>query len=250
MLHALIIDDEENGIVSLGLLLKKVAPHIKIVSTTTSATRGVILINDFRPDIVFLDINMPNLTGFELLEKIEFKKFHLIFTTAHQEYALKAIKKSAVDYLLKPVGKDDLIKAIQKVEKKITENEKVPDIYMLLKDLGEQQKQKVAIPTKTGIDLVSVDDIMYIEANSNSAVVTFNNGEQTPTSRSLKEFENHLSDNIAFIRVQNSFIINVHRVSKYVKEDGGYAVMQNKKSIPVSKQKKEEFLKRINLGAE
>jgi len=250
MLHALIIDDEENGIISLSLLIKRVVPEIKIVATTVYAPRGITLINDFRPDIVFLDINMPDLNGFELLEKIEYKKFHLIFTTAHEEYALKAIKKSAVDYLLKPIGTEDLIKAIEKVKLKIKQNHQLPDTFALLKELGESQKQKVTVPSKSGIDMVAISEIMYIEANSNSTIVTFMDGKQLSSSKSLKEYESHLSENNDFIRVLNSFIINIHGVAKYVKVDGGYAVMQNKKSISVSKQKKDEFLKRINLGAE
>jgi two-component system LytT family response regulator len=250
MLNALIIDDEENGSVSLSLLIQKFAPGVRVVATATDPVKGVELISDFRPDIVFLDINMPILDGFGVLDKVAFKKFHLIFTTAHEEYALRAIKKSAVDYLLKPIGKDELLKAIQKVENKIRENESTPDVLSLLKDMQETHPQKIAIPTKTGIDLVPADKVMYIEANSNNAIVTFANGDQISTSKSLKEFESNLSDNNNFIRLQNSFIINVQCVARYSKEDGGYAIMQNKKSIPVSKQKKEEFLKRINLRLE
>lgn len=247
MLNAIIIDDEENGLVSLNLLIKKITPNVRVVDKTTDPKRGIEMINDYRPDIVFLDINMPLLDGFGVLESADYKKFHLIFTTAHEEYALKAIKKNAIDYLLKPIGKDELLKAIEKVEYRIRKNETAPDVFTLLKEISAEQKQKITVPTKTGIDLVAATDIMYIEANSNSAIITYTNGEQVHTLKSLKEFESNLLGNTSFIRVQNSFIINLHCVAKYVKEDGGYAVMQNKKSIPVSKQKKDEFLKKINM---
>lgn len=115
-MHAIIVDDEFNGIKVLELLIKKHFPDIKVVATTTDSIDGVVLINNFRPDIVFLDISMPGLSGFDLIEKLEYKNFHLIFTTAHREFAIKAIKKSATDYLLKPVDPDDLIASIERVK--------------------------------------------------------------------------------------------------------------------------------------
>lgn len=149
MLNALIIDDEENGLVSLYLLIKMVAPNVKVVDKTTDPKKGIEMINDYRPDIVFLDINMPILNGFDVLDNTDFKKFHLIFTTAHEEYALKAIKKSAVDYLLKPIGKDELLKAIEKVENRLKRSESGPDVLSLLRDISETQKQKVSIDRKS-----------------------------------------------------------------------------------------------------
>lgn len=250
MLHAIIIDDEENGLISLELLIKEFVPEVKVVATTTDAVKGVELINNFRPDIVFLDINMPSLNGFEVLDKIEFKKFHLVFTTAHEEYALKAIKQRAIDYLLKPVDEDDLNLAVEKVKNKIKENEKIPDAFTLLKEINETHTIKITVPTKNSIDLVPHDEIMYIEASLNNSIVTIANNTQINAYRSLKEYEVILCQEGAdFLRIHNSFIINIKYVTKYLKEDGGY-VMINKKSIPVSKQKKEEFLKRINLRSE
>jgi two-component system LytT family response regulator len=250
MLHSIIIDDESSGLKSLELLIKEFCPDLKVVATSTDSVAGVDLINDYRPDIVFLDINMPDLNGFDVLKKLEYRNFHLIFTTAHQEYALQAIKQNAIDYLLKPIDLDDLNKAIEKVKGRIKQNEKMPDILSLLKELNEANHSKITVPTKTAIELVSPDEIMYIEASSNSSVVTFTNGKQVSSSKSLKDFESNLcKEDIGFIRIHNSFIINVQCVSKYLKEDGGYVVI-NKKNIPVSKQKKDEFLKRINLKSE
>jgi two-component system, LytTR family, response regulator len=251
MLHAIIIDDEENGLVSLDLLIKKFVPEVKVVAATTDAIKSVELINDYRPDIVFLDINMPNMNGFEVLDKITFRGFHLIFTTAYEEYALKAIKKSAIDYLLKPVDKDELSKAVKKVQNATEQKKKLPDVIGLLREMNDISAVRVSVPTKTGIDLVLADDILYIEADSNSAMIAFANGSLVKVTRSLKEYEEILcSKDIGFMRIHNSYIINVQYVTRYLKEDGGYAVIKDKKSIPVSKQRKEEFLKRINLSSE
>jgi two-component system, LytTR family, response regulator len=251
MLHAIIIDDEENGLKSLELLILKFVPEIRIVATTTQAENSVDLINNYRPDIVFLDINMPGLNGFEVLNKVAFRKFHLIFTTAHEEYALKAIKERAIDYLLKPIGVEDLKNAVARVKNKIEEQNTLPDIRDLLSGMAGSSKTKISIPTKTGIELVMAEEILYIEADSNSTLIAFTNGKQVAANRSLKEYEENLCNgSYPFIRIHNSFIINIHYVTRYVKEDGGYAVMDNKKSIPISKQKKEEFLKRINAGRE
>ncbi len=248
MLHAIIIDDELNGLVSLELLIKKYVPEVKLVAKTTDAFEGIDLINNFRPDVVFLDINMPNLNGFELLEKIEFKKFHLIFTTAHEEYAFKAIKKNALDYLLKPVDGSDLKKAIEKVNKNINDHSAMQNALKFLNTLTDTKDIKVSIPAKGGIELVSGKDIMYIEADSNQAIVVLKDKTKINVTRSLKDYEKQLCDtNKNFIRIHNSFIININYVLRYVPEDGGYAVIQNEKSVPISKNKKEEFLNLINF---
>ena len=248
MLHAIIIDDETNGLVSLELLIKKYTPEIKIVEKCDNPFKGVEAINNYRPDIVFLDINMPNLNGFELLEKIEFKKFHLIFTTAHEEYALRAIKKNALDYLLKPIDAEDLKKAIEKVNKNINDHSVMQNALLFLNNLRESSDIKVSVPAKTGIDLVSAKDIMYIEADSNQAIVFLKDKSKINVMRSLKEYEKQLCDTGKnFIRIHNSFIININYVTRYVPEDGGYAVVQNEKSVPISKNKKEEFLSMINF---
>lgn len=249
MLHALIIDDEENGVISLELILKKYAPEVKMVAKTTSALKGVELINAYRPDIVFLDINMPNLNGFELLEKIEYRKFHLIFTTAHEEYALKAIKQNALDYLLKPIDGDDLKKAIEKVKKNLEEDNSVAKALAFLNAMRDKDEVKISVPGKEGIEIVQANEVMYIEASSNHSVVVLKNGEKHQVNKSLKDYENQIClEGTKFIRIHNSFIINVNHVTRYLPEDGGYAVVGGEKTVPISKIKKDEFLKMINFG--
>ncbi|MES2680155.1 MAG: LytTR family DNA-binding domain-containing protein [Bacteroidota bacterium] len=248
MIHAVLIDDEYNGLKSLELLIEKFVADVKVVASTIDPLKGVELINNYRPDIVFLDINMPNLNGFELLKKLEFSAFHLIFTTAHREYALKAIKESATDYLLKPIDATDLNLAVEKVKQKISEKQKQPDALDILKHIYEIQDTRVSLPTKTAIEYVSPNDIVYIEAFSNYAVVFLRNGKEFTVYKALKDYEQQLCKNeLAFIRIHNSYIINVNYVTRYLKDDGGYAVIQSRKSIPISKNKKEAFLKLINF---
>lgn len=249
LLHALIVDDEENGIVTLDLMIKKYVPEAKVVAKTTNPNEGVELINTYRPDIVFLDINMPNLNGFELLEKIEYRKFHLIFTTAHEEYALKAIKQNALDYLLKPIDGDDLKKAIEKVKKNLEEDNSVANALAFLHTLRDKDEIKISVPGKDGIVIVQANEVMYIEASSNHSVVVLKNGEKHQVNKSLKEYETQIClEGTKFIRIHNSFIINVNHVTRYLPEDGGYAVVGGEKTVPISKIKKDEFLKMINFG--
>jgi two-component system LytT family response regulator len=248
MLYCVIIDDESSGIKSLELLIKKFCTDLKVVATSIDSVSGVDIINNYRPDIVFLDINMPNLNGFELLKKLEFKNFHLIFTTAHREYALQAIKQSAIDYLLKPVDPDDIRMAVEKVKNIIKEQKAGPDVLKILKEIEDTREIKITLPVKNGIEYIPVKEVLYIEARSNNSLVVLVNNKSVTVAKALKEFETQICKaELPFIRIQNSFIINMNYVTRFVKEDGGYAVMQDKKNIPISKNKKDEFLKWINL---
>jgi two-component system LytT family response regulator len=191
---------------------------------------------------------MPNLNGFELLDRIEYRKFHLIFTTAHEEFALRAIKQNALDYLLKPIDGEDLKAAIVKVIKSHQENDSVAKALALINAIRETEELKISVPGKDGVEIVQAKDVMYIEANSNQSVVVLKGKQKHQVKRSLKDFENQLCvKESSFIRIHNSFIINVNHVTRYLPEDGGYAVV-GEKTVPISKVKKEEFLSKINFG--
>lgn len=251
MLHAVIIDDEANGVKSLELLVQKFVPDVKVVASTTSAVEGIDLINNFRPDIVFLDINMPVLNGFQVLENLDYKKFCLIFTTAHREHALKALKQNATDYLLKPVDIEELRKAVERARKKLSTHFDLPDFTSLFVELPITDQMRVPLPGKNSVEYVQSSNIVYIEANSNTCKALIIGQQILEVNKSLKEYENLLcKSGNHFIRIHNSFIINLNHVVRYLREDGGYVVMQGKKTIPVSKNKKEEFLKAINLKVE
>ncbi|WP_317898131.1 LytR/AlgR family response regulator transcription factor [Aurantibacillus circumpalustris] len=249
MLHAVLIDDEYNGLRSLELLIKKFVPEIKVVAQTTDPAEGVELINNYRPDIVFLDINMPSLNGFEVLEKLEHKNFNLIFTTAHQEYAVAAIKKSATDYLLKPIDSEELLNAVQRIQKRKDEKLMYPDIQSTLKEIVGFNNLRVPLPSKDSIEYVTPSMIIYVEANSNGAKIQLTNMMVLEVSKSLKEYESILcKEGLHFIRIHNSFVININYVTRYVKEGVGYVVLQGNKRIPVSKNKKDEFLSHLKLS--
>ncbi len=243
MLRAIIIDDEFNGVRSLELLIQKFIQDVKVVATSTNPVEGIELINNYRPEIVFLDINMPVLNGFQLLDNIEYKNFHLIFTTAYQEHGLQAIKRNALDYLLKPVSIDELRVAIERVQKKIAEAQLPIDLNVLFENLRTIQQQKIAFPTRTTIELVPSSDIVYLEAQSNNCLVVLSNGMHYQVLKSLKEYESLLCQpGTSFFRIHNSFIINIDYAGRYLREDGGSIIMSNKKEIPVSKTKKNELL--------
>ncbi len=247
-MYAVIIDDELHGVRSLELLVQKFVTDVKVVASTTSGFDGITLINNYRPDIVFLDIDMPGLNGFEVLSQLDFRSFHLIFTTAHQQYGLKAIKESATDYLLKPIHEKDLNAAVEKVRANLLETNQKPDALTILKDIYENRVSRLVLPTRNSIDYILVQDVLYVEASSNNSIITLLNGKTTLVNKALKDYELQLCKSEShFIRIHNSFIINMNYVTRYIRENGGYAVMKNEKSIPISKHKKEEFLKLINL---
>jgi two-component system, LytTR family, response regulator len=250
MIRALIIDDEEHGIKSLELLLEKFCPDIKVVASSSDPRKSIELINDFHPEIVFLDIYMPELNGFDLLERLSFRDFHLIFTTAYREYALKALKANAFDYLLKPIDYEELQKAVGKVKQKLSNNHKINELLQIMNESMDSKHLKVMLPTKNSIESVLSNEIAYIEAQSNHSLVVLVSKLNHTTLKSLKEYEELLcKDEQRFFRIQNSFIINLNEVVRYTKEDGGFVTMSDGKKIPISKFVKKEFLNKFGLDS-
>lgn len=248
MMRAVIIDDEHNSLRSLELLILQFVPELKVVATASDPLIGISLINDYRPDVVFLDINMPNINGFELLEKLDYRSFHLVFTTAHSEYGIRAIKQGATDYLLKPVDLEELEIVVGKIKQSIQKSQALPDMLSALNQIREPQEAKVVIPVKNGFEYMSPKEIVYIEASSSRSLVHCANGNRMMAYKALKDYELLLCrGNASFIRINNSFIVNLNYVTRYMKEDGGYVVLQDKKTIPVSKFKKDQFLRLINF---
>jgi two-component system LytT family response regulator len=245
MLHAIVVDDEQKGISSLRLLIEKCAQDVKIVAFSSDPEEGIKLIDDYRPDIVFLDINMPLMNGFGLLKKITFTNFHLIFTTAHEEYALQAIKSKALDYLLKPIDKEELVSAIQKVRDLQSNRQNPPDVLDLLRSLEPESGRRIAVPYKDGMVYVEASDIVRLEADSNYTRIFFEDGKISLVPKTLKDFEVMLCKGAhgkKFMRIHQSHIINLQHVTRFTREDGGLVKMKDNEEIPLSKAKKEEFL--------
>ncbi|MBL7919836.1 MAG: response regulator transcription factor [Bacteroidia bacterium] len=250
ILRAVIIDDEPKGINTLKILIEKHIEDVKVVAECTKASDGIITIENYKPEIVFLDINMPEMTGFELLEKLSWKNFNLIFTTAHQEYALKALKINAIDYLLKPIDYKELQFAVNKIKvqqakNKINQNQF--DYDKLISSINQYQRKKIIINSKSGIESIDAPEIFYLESMSNYTQIYLNDSKFILTSKTLKEFDSLLCNTDRnFMRVHNSFIINLHKATRYLKDEEAI-ILTNGQKIPLSKSRKDEFFEWLKI---
>lgn len=245
MIKAIIVDDEPYCCESLATLLQRYCPQVSLIDVYYNGTSALKAIYEEKPDLLFLDIEMPQMNGFELLEKLKEIPFQLIFTTSYDQYAIKAIRFSALDYLLKPVDREELQRAVQKAAARIS----VPNrdqIDILLQKLNQPavSVNKIAIPTMEGLQMVPIDSIISCGADSNYTVFQVKNRQKLVVSRTLKEIEEMLED-YPFIRVHHSFLINLNEVDKYVRGDGGYLIMSDGSSIDVSRSRKDFLLKKL-----
>lgn len=250
MLRAVLIDDEFMGLNSLHILLDKHCPKVRSVAESRNPEAAIEMIENYCPDIVFLDINMPQMSGFEMLERLKWKNFDLIFTTAHQEYALKALKSEAVDYLLKPIDPEELKAAVNKVIKRRSQNgqgNSLEGYNEVLNTLPLINKPKVIVNSKAGIESIETQMIISLESKSNYTQLFLENEQSIISSKTLKEYEQILcGDRSSFMRVHHSFIINLNKVLRYIKSSE-MVVMQNEQEIPISKSRKEDFLKWLEI---
>ncbi len=245
MLTAIVIDDEVNGRIALKQKLHDYCPTVKVIAEAENGLDGMDMIQKFQPQLVFLDIEMPGMDGFEMLINIPDKKFHLVFTTAYDQYAIKAIKYAAFDYLLKPIDIDELKETIERLE-----HAPVPEITGKKLETLEQNLltkpflNKIAVPTQEGLLFFDINHIIRLEAQSNYTFIYFDDQPKMMASRTLKEFEEILPLD-TFFRIHNSHIINLLFIKKYIRGDGGQVEMKNGDHILVSRRKKDEFLKII-----
>jgi two-component system LytT family response regulator len=248
MIQAVIIDDEKKCVALLQKLLEKSFPDINIVGATTSPEEGIKLIRQHEPDLVFLDIEMPRRNGFEVLEVTKDIPFDVIFTTAYNQYAIKAIRISALDYLLKPVDADDLVHAVQRYKLKHGSHARQQQLELLFTNLKRlsQPYHKISVATLDGVIFIGINEILYCEAVGSYTILFLKNGEKLTTSRSLKDFEETLAEH-PFFRIHHSYLINVNEIKRYVKGEGGFVILTNNTELPVSKRKKEDFLKKLHL---
>ena len=245
-IKTIIIDDEQGNIITLTEMLNNYCPDVFLIGSANNITDGEKLIYAETPDLVFLDIEMPFGNGFELLNRLMPVTFEVIFVTAFNNYAIKAFKYSVIDYLLKPVNIDELKAAVLKVRNKLESTNVTLRIDSLLSNLKTEKtgQKKIGITTEDGIIFEEIDDIMYLEAEGSYTTIFTKGGKAETTSRTLKDFEDMLPENI-FCRVHNSSIINVNYIKKYYKGRGGYVEMEDNKKIEVSQRKKDEFLSKI-----
>jgi two-component system LytT family response regulator len=238
MITALTIDDEKKNRESLQKLLKEYCPGVEVLGEAGSVPEAIDAIKQYRPKLVFLDVEMPNATGFDLLRQLPEITFKVIFVTAHAHYALKAIKFSAVDYLLKPVDVDDLVEAVSKAEKEIHFNHQA-HYDRLLNNLDPGSVRKLAIPVKNGIAFLAPEDIVRLEADGTYTHI-FSNGEKYTATKNIKEYE-YLLTEFNFFRSHNSHLINLDHVKQFNRIDGYFVEMDDGSVAEISRRKKDEF---------
>jgi two-component system LytT family response regulator len=248
MLTAIIVDDEQHCVDSLATDISKFCSNVEVVAKCVSAKEAIFSIKQLKPQLVFLDIEMPWMNGFEMLEMIEPIYFSIIFTTAYDKFAAKAFRISAVDYLLKPVDATDLKDAVRKAEEKITSSAGASNIQNLLQNIRQPaQEQKIALPNRDGYEFALVNSILYCQAEGAYTKVVFNDRKHPQlVSRTLGDIEEMLPPEI-FIRIHHSTIVNINAVTQYSRTDGGYVVMNTNEKLMVSKSRKEAVMEKLGL---
>ena len=245
-MHTLIIDDEKHCRDSLFIMLSKYCPDITVVDQCPDANTALRSIQQYQPDLLFLDIEMPGMNGFELLENCPERDFEIIFVTAYNEYAIQAIRHSALDYLLKPVISEDLVQAVDRAIRAGRQHLSTAKVTRLLQLLQQQKTaQRIALPTVDGIMIVDLQDILYCESENNYTRLYLTNDKFIFVAKTLKKIEALLSIDPDFFRIHHSFIVNMRFVRQYRKGDGGMIVLSNGKNIPISRIRRQELFARL-----
>lgn len=245
MLKAIIIDDEVKGRVALRQKLLDYCPDVQVVAEAADGEEGISMIRLHHPQIVFLDIEMPRMDGFDMLRSIENKNFQIVFTTAYDQYAIRAIKFAAFDYLLKPVDIEELRSCIARIRLSV-HGHTGQKLSALEENLHPGAALgKIAIPTLDGLLFFNTCDIVHLEAQSNYTAVYFLDGTRLLASRTLKEFEDLLPQDV-FFRTHHSHIINLRYIKRYLRGDGGQIEMQNGNYVDLARRKKDEFLRLLS----
>lgn len=246
MLSAIIIDDETSSRNALRKKISNHCPGVTIIAECENGEEGIENIETKKPDIIFLDVEMPRINGFTMLQQLKNKNFEVIFVTAYDHYAIKAIRFSALDYLIKPVEIDDLKNAVSRAIEKRNVVKSNAQIELLLENIAHEKVKfrRIAIPTTQGLQFIKIDDIIYLEASVNYTKFHLCNNIQYIVSKTLKDFEDILPFDV-FIRIHNSYIISKNYVEKYIRGEGGQVVLSNGSVLDISKRKKAEFLKAI-----
>ena len=244
-LKAIIVDDEKSSLQNLQHKLTAYCPDIKVVASSEKPEEAIILIRQHKPDVIFLDIEMPRMSGLRMLEELKDYTGEIIFTTAYTHYAVEAIRISAFDYLVKPVSIDELQNAVARLLK-FKQGETRERLEILRQSLSnnKSQKDKIAVPTSEGLEFIEINNIVHIASDSNYSKIYLVGGKHMLVTKLLKDFEDLLLP-YRFYRVHNSHLINMNYIQKYIRGEGGQVVLQNGDTVDVSRRKKEEFLRLI-----
>ncbi|MBL7803685.1 MAG: response regulator transcription factor [Saprospiraceae bacterium] len=241
-LRVFIVDDELHCRALLRNLLRDVCPETQIAGEAGSITEAAEALRHTRPDLLLLDISLPDGTGFDLLDRFPQPDFRVIFTTAHDEFALKAFRYSAVDYLLKPVDPDQLAESVHKAGRQTPAASWHLQLAQLRNQNATGNFDRIALNTGDGLLFIQTSDILYLEANGNFTYAYLSEGERHLVSNNLKMFEEILPEP-GFFRIHQSYLVNTQRVKKFLKEDGGYVIMQDGAKLPLARRRKDDFLR-------
>ena len=245
MIRSIIVDDEPYCCESLATLLGEYCPEVEVAGVCHNGIEAIEMINKRPPDLIFLDVEMPKMNAFEMLDRLQQVNFEIIFTTSYDQYALKAFRFSAIDYLLKPVDGEELQRAVNKV---ILRSQKpiAAQLQILMQKMNHPSVaiNKIALPTMDGLQMISVNSIIRCESDSNYTVVSLKNNKKITVSRTLKDIEELLEDH-SFIRVHRCYLVNLNEIEKYIKGEGGYLLMSDGAKIDVARNKKEFLLNKL-----
>jgi len=247
MLQVIIVEDEKHSRETLKNLISEFCDGVEVIGMSGSVDDAVELIKLKKPDLVFMDIELQTGTGFDVLDRLSNQQFEVIFTTAYEQYAIKAIKFSSIDYLLKPIDIEELQAAVKKALIKKDAGQYQQQLEVLLANFRKpsSEHKNICLSTADGIEFVKVHDVIFCEANGSYTNFYLKEGRKIIVSKHLKEYENLLADQ-DFMRVHNSFLINLMEVKRYVKTDGGYVLMNNDATVSISPKKKEEFMEKMS----
>jgi two-component system LytT family response regulator len=246
-LNTLIVDDELNARENLQILIQDYCPELNVIGLASSVDQAKVLIKQYSPSLVFLDIAMPNKDGFELIKEVDNKDFNVVFTTAHSEYALKAFKADAIDYIQKPIDIDDLRKAALKAMQ--FSNHEIITADSIIKPsqvTTEDEMEKISVPTRNGYIFIENKEILYFRASENYTEIFLENGKKVVSSKTIKRYEEKMNPNI-FYRTHKSYIINRHNHLKELsRQAGNFVIMSNGDCIPIARRRFSEFVKLIS----
>jgi len=241
LIQAVLIDDESNSLEALGILLEKYCPDVEVIGTGQSVEEAIETINDLEPELVFLDIALPDGQGFEVLEQVSHKAFEVIFTTAYDQYALTAFEFSALDYILKPINAEKLQQSVKRYQE-IKGEKDISGRVGVLKESLNNINERIILSSMDGFEVYKIDDIIRCEANGSYTTFFIKGGIKVVTSKTLNNFEKLLSD-MPFARVHSKHLVNLEFIKRYISGRGGYVVFEDGSQVDVSERKKKEFIR-------
>jgi len=245
-LTTLIVDDEPDAVNFISSIIREYCPRLEIIGTASSAREGVKIILERQPELVFLDVEMPHGSGFDLLAQFPEKTFDVVFITAFNHYAIKAIKFSAVDYILKPININEFIEAVDKVlHKRLSGSSRNTNYSELLENLKTETPSKLAIPTSDGMEYLKTSDIIRVEADRSYSWFFLNDKRKILVSKNLNNYQELLADQ-HFFRPHNSHLINLDHVKKYIRHEGGIIEMDDGSQVPISRTRRDLFLDQMS----